>query len=179
MNEEIVYKKIEQSDEAKVRNLINEVIQSLEKPEFFIPYEEWEFQRMFDESYAPIYGAYINNELVAMAQLYVDQTMLKEYKEILGLEAKSVCEYGGALCLKEYRRKGIMKNLMNILKEIAIRDKYDYIVTMAHPENVASNEMIQKLGLNFVKTTTVNGGFLRNVYQKPLLKTEILENDRF
>lgn len=52
---ELEYKKIDKRDEQQVRELINIVLGGLEKKEYFIPYEEWELQKLFDESYAPLY----------------------------------------------------------------------------------------------------------------------------
>lgn len=164
----IKYKKIPKIDEIQLKNLIQTVINGLDNPDFFIPYEETDYERMFDETYAPIYGAYDDEKLIAMAQLYVDQEAMKEYRELLDLPHDKICELGSALCLKEYRNHGIMKQLMAILKDLAIEQKYDYIVTMAHPDNTASNKMIEKIGLQYVKTTLVHEIFKRNLYQMKL-----------
>lgn len=44
----IVYKKIPKSDELAVKTLINVVLSSLDRKEFFIPYEKWELDSLFD-----------------------------------------------------------------------------------------------------------------------------------
>lgn len=45
--------------------LIDIVLGSLENEEYFIPYEKWELDSMFDEKdYAPLYGAYDGDKLV-------------------------------------------------------------------------------------------------------------------
>jgi hypothetical protein len=51
----LTYKKIPQQDEQQVRTLIDKVLSELERPEFFIPYAEWELEKLFDENYAPLY----------------------------------------------------------------------------------------------------------------------------
>lgn len=56
-------------------------------------------QSLFDENYAPLYGCYDEDKLVGMAQLYVDQNMLKEFKEVLAIADYKVCELGGNLVL--------------------------------------------------------------------------------
>ena len=54
----------------------------LENKEYFIPYEKWELESMFNEKdYAPLWGAYDGNKLVGMAQLYVSQKMLEDFKK--------------------------------------------------------------------------------------------------
>ena len=91
---EIIFKKISKEDDNQLRYVIDAVLGGLERPEFFIPYDEWEINKMFEEDYAPLLGGYDGNKLVAMAQLYVDQDMLKEFKEVLGIADKKVCELG-------------------------------------------------------------------------------------
>lgn len=61
----LVYKKIEEEDKEKVFSLIETVLSGLENKEYFIPYEQWELDSMFDEeNYAPLYGAYDGDKLV-------------------------------------------------------------------------------------------------------------------
>lgn len=62
---DLIYKKIEETDKDQLFKLINIVLGSLENQEYFIPYEQWELDSMFDEKhYAPLYGAYDSNKLV-------------------------------------------------------------------------------------------------------------------
>ena len=159
----LTYKKIEQKDEDQLRKLIADVL-SETPDEFFIPYEQWELNSLFDESYAPLYGAYDGDILAGSAQLYVQQEMLQEYKEELGLADKKVCELGGNLVSKDYRGRGIQYKLMKMQCGLARELGFDYIMTMAHPENTASLKNIQKLGLTFVKQTRLSNGFLRDLY---------------
>ena len=78
---DLVYKKIEEKDKEQLFKLIDIVLKGLENQEYFIPYEEWEYDSMFDEeNYAPLYGAYDGDKLVGMAQLYVSQEMLADFK---------------------------------------------------------------------------------------------------
>lgn len=59
------YKKIEEKDKDQLFKHIETVLNGLENPEYFIPYEDWEFESMFDEkNYAPLYGAYDRDKLV-------------------------------------------------------------------------------------------------------------------
>lgn len=61
----LVYKKIEEKDKEQLFKLIDTVLGGLENQEYFIPYEEWELESMFDEeNYAPLYGAYDGDKLV-------------------------------------------------------------------------------------------------------------------
>lgn len=61
----LTYKKIELKDKEQVFNLIEIVLNGLENKEYFIPYEQWELDSMFDDkNYAPLYGAYDGDKLV-------------------------------------------------------------------------------------------------------------------
>lgn len=165
---EIVYKKIERKDEKQLRKLIKIVLDNLSNPDFFIPYAEWELEEIFNEEYAPLHGAYDGDKLVGMAQLYVKQDFLAEYKEVLGISNYKACELGGNLLLPEYRGKGIMLNLIKMQTKLAKEMGFDYIISMAHPDNIASKKNLEKVGLEFIKTETVNGTFLRDVYMKKI-----------
>lgn len=165
----LVYKKIEEKDKEQLFELINIVLGGLENKEYFIPYEQWEMQSMFDEeNYAPLYGAYDGDKLVGMAQLYVSQDMLEDFKKEFGLENYTVCELGGNLVLPEYRGKGITTKLQTIELKLAKELGFDYIISMAHPDNVGSCKTLEKIGLNFVKETRLSNGFLRKLYMLKL-----------
>ncbi len=163
-----IFKEIEKKDEKQLLNLISTVLNNLEKEDYFIPYEKWELDSMFDKTYAPLYGAYDNEKLVAMTQLYIREDFLKEYIDILGLNGNKVCELGGNLVLPEYRGKGLITELMRIQSDLAKQMGFDYIISMAHPENIASKKSLEKVGLEYVKTTTVNEKFLRDIFMKKL-----------
>lgn len=61
----LVYKKVEENDKKQIFNLIEIVLNGLENKEWFIPYEQWELDSMFDDkNYAPLYGAYDGDKLV-------------------------------------------------------------------------------------------------------------------
>lgn len=165
----LTYKKITEKDKDQLLNLINTVLNDLEDPSYFIPYEEWEINSMFDEeNYAPLYGTYDNNKLVGMAQLYVSQDMLSDFKKEFKLTDYQVCELGGNLVLKEYRGLGITTTLQKMELELAKKLGFDYIISMAHPDNMGSSKTLEKVGLKYIKTTTLSNGFLRSLYMLKL-----------
>lgn len=167
----LVHKKVKNEDKDQLFNLINIVLNGLENKEYFIPYEKWELDSMFDEkNYAPLYGAYDGEKLVGMAQLYISQKMLEEFKKEFGLIDYKVCELGGNLVLPEYRGRGITTTLQTIEFNLARKLDFDYIISMAHPDNIGSCKTLEKVGLKFVKTTTLSNGFLRNLYMCKLKK---------
>ena len=106
--------------------------------------------------------------LYGMAQLYVSQDMLADFKKEFGLDDYTVCELGGNLVLPEYRGNGITTKLQTIEIELAQKLGFDYVISMAHPNNVSSCKTLEKVGLNFIKETRLSNGFLRRLYMKKL-----------
>lgn len=165
----LIYKKIEEKDKEQLFKLIDIVLSGLPDQSHFIPYEQWELDSMFDETnYAPLYGAYDGEKLVGMAQLYVSQDMLDDFKKEFGLTEYKVCELGGNLVLPEYRGLGITTRLQTMELELAKELGFDYIISMAHPDNIGSCKTLEKVGLDFVRETTLSNGFLRKLYMKKL-----------
>lgn len=106
--------------------------------------------------------------LYGMAQLYVSQDMLQDFKKEFELQNYTVCELGGNLVLPEYRGNGITTKLQTIELELARKLGFDYIISMAHPDNVGSQKTLEKVGLKFVKETKLSNGFLRKLYMLKL-----------
>ncbi len=106
--------------------------------------------------------------LFGMAQLYVSQEMLADFKKEFELDNMKVCELGGNLVLPEYRGNGITTKLQTIELELAQELGFDYIISMAHPDNISSQRTLEKVGLIFVKETRLSNGFLRRLYMKKL-----------
>lgn len=162
------FKKITTEYKDQLFDLIDKVLSNIPDGHF-IPYEQWELDSMFDEiNYAPLYGAFDGDKLVGMAQLYVSQDMMAGFKKDFELEDYSVCELGGNLVLPEYRGQGITTTLQKIELELAKELGFDYIISMAHPDNIASCKTLQKVGLKFYKTMSVANGFYRNLYMLKL-----------
>lgn len=103
-----------------------------------------------------------------MAQLYVSQEMLADFKKEFDLESYKVCELGGNLVLPEYRGNGITTKLQTTELKLAQELGFDYIISMAHPNNIGSQKTLEKVGLNFVKETRLSNGFLRKLYMLKL-----------
>ncbi len=117
MENEIIYKEITVEEKQQVLNLMSEVINHLERPEFYcVGNPEKELQKMFDANYVYNLGAYDNQKLVGIAQLYIEQKELEYYINIADLNRFQVGNFGTALVLKEYRNRGIMQNLIKLQK---------------------------------------------------------------
>jgi len=94
--------------------------------------------------------------------------MLADFKKEFSLEEYTVCELGGNLVLPEYRGNGITTTLQKIELELAKQRGFDYIISMAHPDNIGSCKTLEKVGLEFVRETRLSNGFLRKLYMLKL-----------
>lgn len=159
----IKYKKISREEKDDLKSLINQVINELERKEFFIPFSEEKINNMLDENKIIAYGAYDNDKLIVTAQLYVDKIYIDDVKDILNLKSERLLKLGGYLILKEYRNRGIIKELESLLISKAKEMKYEYVFMIVHPENLPSIKAIENTGAKLAKTTNF-GEYIRSIY---------------
>ena len=158
----INYREIKVEEKQQVKELINIVLNKLERKEFFMPFTE-ELEDMFNKDKIITYGAYDEEKLVGMAQLYYDESYTTEIRELLNMQNNKIAEFGGYLVLEEYRNKGIMKHLEDMLISKLKEINYEYAVITVHPDNIASNKATEYTGARIIKTTNL-GKYLRNIY---------------
>ena len=159
----ITFKKIKKNEKQELSRLIDIVLENLERKDFFIPFDDEEIEAMFDEENAVTYGAYEGDKLIGTAQLYWGDEFVDTIKESLGVKDSLSAEFDGVLVLPEYRGTGIMKQFSRILISEAQKRSYEYIVSVAHPENIASNKAISAMGAKLMKTDYL-GKYFRNMY---------------
>lgn len=61
-----------------------------------------------------------------------------------------------------------IKKLQTKGLELARKLGFDYVISMAHPNNIGSCKTLEKVGLQFVKETRLSNGFLRKLYMLKL-----------
>ncbi len=163
------YKRIKKEDKEKLKQLHDEVYESLPRKDFFIPYSDEVLDMMFDNEKIIAYGAYDKGRLVGAAQLYLSEMFVEEVRELLELHGNNLADLCGSIVLSEYRQNGIMTSLSTILVQEAKKRNIEYIIITAHPENIASNTTYVRMGAEKVVTTTF-GEYWRNVYLMDLTK---------
>ena len=160
----IDYRLIDVKEKLALIDLMNTVVEGLERKDFFIPFTSEEIDSMFDDKKAVVYGSYDDGKLVGTAQLYLGDEFVDEIKAAIGIENAKAAEFGGVMVLKKYRNHGIMKRFSKIMIEEARKRKYEYIVACAHAENIASNAAILAMGAQLKKTGDLSGHRNRNMY---------------
>lgn len=162
-NTMINYREIKVDEKEQLKELMDTVLGDLERKEFFIPFTEQELEDMFNPDKVIIYGAYDGKKLVGTAQIFFYDEYTKKKIEILNINSDKIADLGGYLVLEEYRNRGIMKHLEEMLISKVKEMNYEYVVITAHPDNIASNKAIEHIGAKIVKTINI-GDYLRNIY---------------
>ncbi len=91
---------------------------------------------------------------------------------VLGLPRGSVAHYELAMLDESLRGRGIHRQMVEKLTEIAAQDgRFTHIAATAHPDNLASVRGFTGNGYGIVDTREMYGGFLRCILLKEL-KTE-------
>ena len=165
----LVLRAIRRSDAKQVRDLVDEVLASLERAEFFVPFDDWEYESFFDEEYGLIHGAYDGERLAGMSQLYCSDRLIGEARRILGLEESQCCEFGGILVLPEYRGQGIMYRLGFLQLEAARQRELYSVFALAHPDNRGSIKNLMKLAFASAGLHTLSNGHVREFYVRDLI----------
>ncbi len=162
-----IYKRINEQEDKEVRKLINKVFQNLERDDFLIPWTEEQMNRFYDTNYSILFGAYDKEKLIAISQIFSPKEIEEEYYHILNIsKEKKIYELGGFLVLPEYRNKKVMTELAKFTMNYFENLEYDGIISTVHPENEASNKIVQKLGFQRYTSLTTQSGFLRFLYWK-------------
>ena len=145
---------------------INEVIrQNLDNPLWFMPFSKENLVNTFrDNSSLTVCGAVVDNKLACVSVFDKDESEWSELCDAVGIKSKKVAELGGSMTLPEYRGQGLMQKVNLALIEIAKEQGLEYLVATAHPDNIASNKSLAKIGME-CKTQIIRANkYLRNVY---------------
>lgn len=164
---QIAYRQLGPQHRTVLADLATQVVVGLERRDFYVPLTDESIDEMVDPQRAVAYGAFDGEELVGTAQLYLGDSLVEEVARQAGLQGRRVAELGGALVLATYRRRGIMSTLARLLVGEARDAGYDYVVSTAHPDNVASQRGLLSCGETLVATGTVEG-LPRNIYAMSL-----------
>ena len=97
-------------------------------------------------------------------QRLVDTGNLKEGSPSCGVNFV----YDGSFNGNKVKGKGITTELQTMELQLAKDLGFDYIISMAHPDNIGSCKTLERVGLEFVKETTLSNGFLRKLYMLKL-----------
>lgn len=154
------------SDRDSFFELTNTVVEALENKDFLIPMSKEEADATFrDDSEDIVLGAFIDEKLVATLGLFHD---IRDYAYELPNNYLTLkgAEIGEAMVLPDFRRNGLMNQLLDALQTYIQSSRLDYLLATAHPDNV-SNHLIQNADFTLHKVFE-RRGYTRNMYIKEL-----------
>lgn len=142
-----------------------ETRKTLANPSWFMPFSEEVLETLLNEnSPLVVYGCFIDGTLAGVSLFDTTYEEFSQLAEILVVTDKKVAELGGSMVLPEFRGQHIMYDVNVALMQAAREMGIEYFVATAHPDNIASNSSLKKLGMELKTTITRAGGYLRNVY---------------
>ena len=152
-------------DEKNYLELIDDVVNNMENKSWFIqPTAEEQKNWFLEKDKFLTLGFFDNKKLVGASSFVFGVEGMEDVLKFINITSQKVCEIGPCIVCKEFRGKNIMLKLNQKLLKLAKERGIEYVVATAHPDNVASNKSLQKLGLSLFGQFKRNKTFLRNVY---------------
>ena len=161
----IEIKKLDCNDLPAVRHVMDIVRGSLANDSWFIPMSEETMEGMFScNTTLTVYGAFVDGILAAIALIDTDVDEMADLTTAMNLPSNTGGELGACVVLPEYRGQHLMHLVCSHLVTVAKDMGLAYLVASAHPDNVASNRSLKKLGMEHRQTLVRGEKFLRNAY---------------
>ena len=158
-------KRLDKSHHEAFKRINIETRKTLVNPSWFMPFSEENVEKLFDErSTLVVYGCFIDGELAGVSLFDFNQAEFAELAEKLGVATKKGAELGGSMVYPAFRGQNVMYDINQALIKKAKEMNIEYFVATAHPDNIASNSSLKKLGMEYQTTITRGNGYLRNVY---------------
>ncbi len=165
-----VYRRLTAKDVDAFFQINQEIAKHVAVAEWFTPFSIETVARMLGENNTHIViGCFVDGELAGVSLFDHDREQCKWLAEVTGADPKKWgAEVGGSIVLPSFRGQNIMFEINERLIAIAKEMGVDYFVATAHPDNVASNSSLKKLGLQYKALTKNHKGSLRNAYYMDL-----------
>ncbi len=158
-------KRLDKSHHKAFKDINAIIMQNLTNSSWFMPFSEENLENAFDEkSSLTIYGAFVDGVLAGVSLIDTNKDEFNELAVKLGVQNLNGAELGGSMVLPEYRGKNLMNKINAELIDYAKKVGLDYLVATAHPDNIASNSSLKKLGMENKLKVIRTGGYERNVY---------------
>ncbi len=164
------YRRLNENDIEIFYNINQEIAQYITCKEWFSPFSIDSVKRMLGkESTHVVYGCFVDGELAGVSLFDYDKEQCRWLSTAVNARPqKWGAEVGGSIVLPKFRGQNIMFEINDLLIKEAKKMGVDYFVATAHPDNIASNSSLKKLGLEYKTLITKSNGSLRNVYYMDL-----------
>lgn len=146
-------------DDRKAHKEMSGIIyEALPDKQMLIPMTEEEYDDTYsDANDDVVYGIFDGDRLIATSSLLHDVRAYAVNEELTEILKCKCVEIGESMVLPEYRGRGLMLRLNELIKAEAKRQGVMYMLATAHPDNIASNTSLKKLGYEVIKEFTRAG----------------------
>ena len=151
-------------DKDSLMELIKTVEDSLENKEWWLPIKEEESKNYFNSDKILFFGGFIKNKLVGASALFVDHNDFDEILTHLNIDKEETLKLGRSMVHPEYRGKNRMMIINKSIIEYAKKYSKKHFIAIAHPDNIASNKALKKIGFKVVKAIIKDEKYLRNIF---------------
>ena len=145
----LTIRKCSSSDIDSIYNIQNIIIDNFKEEEkgYFLPFKKETYLRIVNDPIndGEIYGAFIDNKMIAWIFLSVSNRM-KELKQMIPNLEGNCADIDGVIVLPEYRGYGLQKILVRYLEKIAKEKKIKNIIAEVTFGNVYSLRNLNDLG---------------------------------
>lgn len=155
-------KRLEKCHHGQLKDMFKTIVEGLPSKDLLIVPTEEEIECIFKNCKCEFWGLFDKNNLVAVSSLSVDNDDFFEITRLLGIEENRVAEIAECMTLPEARGNNFMLRINEKLLDRAKDIGVEYLVATAHPENVASNKSLGKLGMECKGQFMRYGKYLRN-----------------
>lgn len=169
----MIYRKITSADKEKLADLIKEMNENLLNKTWFLPMESdlESVEKMINKSRFYILGAFDGDNLAGIASLDYKNGKLPEiYKFPDWCDTNKMVEFAFSIVALQYRGKGLMFEMLNKIKEIAISQGFEYACCTVHKDNYPSKKNILKMGFEYCMSINQNTDFPRDILLMRLKK---------
>lgn len=164
----VTIRKLQVHDKQQLDALLKDVEGHLAQPEFWLPVQQEAYDHFFDSAWTYFAGVFDDGKLIGAAALFFNEFEWGQSKKLLNLTTNSIAEFGRAMVQHNFRGKGVMGALSAHLLECARSLNIEYMVATVHPNNIASQKVLQKMGLEKQAECVKECGYARSVYAMKL-----------
>lgn len=164
-------RKCDVSDLDEIYNIQNIIIENF-KPEekgYFLPFDKETYLKILNNPIkdGEIYGAFIDNKMIAWVFLSISDRMEK-LKDLIPNLAGNCVDIDGVVVLPKYRGCGIQKMLVNYLEEKAKQKSIKNIIAEVTFGNVYSLNNLEELGYKKQTWYQKDGNIKRDILLKQM-----------
>ena len=156
-------RELTRADSDALAKLIKEIERNVINPKWWLTVKETARAHFFDKDWTVFYGYFDNGELIGASALFLNPFEYEESAVAANVSLDKTAEIGRCMVLPSRRGENIMYQLNCQLIKKAKQLGINTLIATAHPDNVASNQSLQKLGMKVVTVINKDVDFLRNV----------------